>query len=88
MDGHALALSVQQQSTSDKEEEKSGVKWHCMERSSQFMQRVVPLPDSADVKAIKVGIWQIGLSYLQVPCWDELPGCWLLQPATPARQVF
>ena len=55
MDGHALTLSVQQQSTSDNEEEKGGVKWHCMERHSQFIQRVVPLPDSADVKAIKVG---------------------------------
>ena len=75
MDGHALTLSVQQQSTSDKEEETGGVKWHCMERSSQFMQRVVPLPDSADVKAIKVGIWRIGKSYLPVPCWDDLPDC-------------
>ena len=65
VDGHALTLSVQQQSMSDKEEEKGGVKWHCMERSSQFMQRVVPLPDSADVKAIQASIWQIGR---ELPC--------------------
>eukprot|EP00891_Asterochloris_glomerata_P007444 jgi/Astpho2/7444/Aster-02023 len=53
VDGHALTLSVQQQNASDKEEETGGVKWHCMERSSQFIQRVIPLPDSADVKDIK-----------------------------------
>eukprot|EP00891_Asterochloris_glomerata_P007442 jgi/Astpho2/7442/Aster-02022 len=53
LDGNVLTLSVQQQNASDKEEERNGVKWHCMERSSQFVQRVVPLPDSADVKAIK-----------------------------------
>lgn len=57
LDGNVLTLSVQQQNASDKEEERNGVKWHCMERSSQFVQRVVPLPDSADVKAIKVGVW-------------------------------
>ena len=57
LDGNVLTLSVQQQNSSDKEEERNGVKWHCMERSSQFVQRLVPLPDSADVKAIKVGSW-------------------------------
>ena len=36
-----------------------------MERSSQFVQRLVPLPDSADVKAIKVGSWQMGVCCLQ-----------------------
>ena len=78
---------MQQQNTSDKEEERNGVKWHCMERSSQFVQRVVPLPDSADVKAIKVGIWQTGLSYLPAPCLDKLPECRLQQHAVPAQQL-
>lgn len=78
VDGHALTLSVQQQNASDKEEETGGVKWHCMERSSQFIQRVIPLPDSADVKDIKVGVWWTGLRCLPAGCWDELPGCWLL----------
>ena len=82
MDGHALTLSVQQQSTSDKEEEKGGVKWHCMERSSQFIQRVVPLPDSADVKAIKVGL----ADWAEPACalLGRSAECWLQQQAIPA----
>ena len=74
LDGNVLTLSVQQQNTSDKEEERNGVKWHCLERSSHFVQRVVPLPDSADVKAIKVGIWWTGVV---LPAALSAPGCLL-----------
>jgi HSP20 family molecular chaperone IbpA len=70
IDGDVLSLSVESKKNKDEEKEQNGVKYHRVERSSQWVQRRVRLPESADLHKITAKM-ENGVLRLDIPKMEE-----------------
>ncbi|KAK9905525.1 hypothetical protein WJX75_001564 [Coccomyxa subellipsoidea] len=70
VDGDVLSLSVEQNASKNEDKEEEGVKYHRMERSSQFVQRRVRLPESANLAKITAKM-ENGVLRLDIPKVEE-----------------
>lgn len=70
IDGDVLSLSVERNVSKDEQKEEEGVKYHRVERSSQFVQRRVRLPESANLSKIAAKM-ENGVLRLDIPKMEE-----------------
>lgn len=66
VDKDVVKISVDKSESKEVEEEKGGVTWHRVERSSVFSTRTLRLPQSADTSAIKAA-YDNGVLSLNIP---------------------
>lgn len=66
IDKDVLRLSVDKEEKKEETEEKDGVTWHRVERSSTYSTRTLRLPQSADTSSIKAA-YSNGVLELKIP---------------------
>jgi HSP20 family protein len=64
--GDMVNLKVERETGKDETKEEGGVKIHRSERSHQFVQRTVRLPETAEMEKIKAS-YKDGVLHLEVP---------------------
>lgn len=74
VEGDVITFGVEKKTEADKMEEKDGVKWHRVERSSQFQQRAMRLPEDTDLDKVEAkydnGVLSIKLAKKPAPPVD------------------
>ncbi|DBA78317.1 hypothetical protein WJX79_004092 [Trebouxia sp. C0005] len=70
VDNDVVTVSVEKEDKRDEDKEEQGVRYHRMERSSQFIRRTVRMPETANLDQIKAK-YDNGVLQLNIPKKEE-----------------
>lgn len=70
VDNDVVTVSVEKEDKRDEDKEEQGVRYHRMERSSQFVRRTVRMPETANLDQIKAK-YDNGVLQLNIPKKEE-----------------
>ena len=66
VEGDTVTLSVESKAEKTEDKEEGGVKWHRVERSSQFQRRALRLPETADLDKVSATM-ENGILSVDIP---------------------
>ena len=72
VEGDVISFGVESKEEKNEEGDDSGMKWHRMERSSQFQKRAMRLPENANMQDISAK-YESGVLTVSIPKMEVKP---------------